>query len=62
MLLRQGAASLQPLGAARWAEPLRDAVPRLLRQDLATLLGPAQVWSAPPATGAAGHAANCAST
>jgi uncharacterized lipoprotein YmbA len=34
----------------RWAEPLRDAVPRLLRQDLQQALG-APLWMAPlPAT------------
>ena len=38
--------ALQPRGAARWAEPLRDAVPRLLRHDLARALG-APVWTAP---------------
>lgn len=34
----------------RWAEPLRDAVPRLLRQDLEQALG-APLWTSPlPAT------------
>jgi len=46
LLVPQGNASLQPLGTARWAEPLRDAVPRLLRADLARLLG-APVWGSP---------------
>jgi len=46
LLVPQGRAGLQPLGGARWAEPLRDAVPRLLRQDLARLLG-APLWVAP---------------
>ncbi|MDP2005662.1 MAG: PqiC family protein [Rubrivivax sp.] len=46
LLLPQGRAGLQPLGGARWAEPLREAVPRLLRQDLARALG-AEVWAAP---------------
>jgi uncharacterized protein len=46
LLVPQGRAGLQPLGGARWAEPLRDAVPRLLRQDLARLLG-APLWAAP---------------
>jgi hypothetical protein len=41
-----GGGALQPLGAARWAEPLRDAVPRLLRHDLARALG-APLWTAP---------------
>lgn len=46
LLVPQGHAGLQPLGGARWAEPLRDAVPRLLRQDLARLIG-APLWTAP---------------
>ncbi|MCA0176226.1 MAG: PqiC family protein [Proteobacteria bacterium] len=46
LLVPQGAAGLQPLAGVRWAEPLRDAVPRLLRQDLATLLG-TTVWVNP---------------
>lgn len=46
LLVPQGQAGLQALGGARWAEPLRDAVPRLLRQDLAQLLG-APLWAAP---------------
>lgn len=47
VLLPQGPAGLQPLAGARWAEPLRDAVPRLLQHDLGLLLGPARVWAAP---------------
>lgn len=46
LLLPQGRAGLQPLGGARWAEPLREAVPRLLRQDLTRALA-AEVWAAP---------------
>ena len=46
LLVPQGAAGLQPLGGARWAEPLRDAVPRLLRSDLSRTLG-TPVWTAP---------------
>lgn len=46
LLLPQGRAGLQPLGGARWAEPLREAVPRLLRQDLARALA-TEVWAAP---------------
>lgn len=42
----QPAARLQGLGGARWAEPLRDAVPRLLRQDLEREFG-APLWMAP---------------
>lgn len=47
LLLRQGAAGLQRLPGYRWAEPLREAVPRLLRADLARLLGEARVWTVP---------------
>ena len=46
LLVPQGAAGLQPLAGVRWAEPLRDAVPRLLRLDLAALLG-VPVWTSP---------------
>ncbi|MCU0968033.1 MAG: PqiC family protein [Rubrivivax sp.] len=49
VLVPRGAAGLQPLGGVRWAEPLRDAVPRLLRDDLARALGtPAWVAPLPP--------------
>lgn len=47
LLLPRGQASLQALPGHRWAEPLADAVPRLLRQDLAALLGEPRVWAAP---------------
>ncbi len=40
-----GTAGLQPLPGHRWAEPLTDAVPRILLHDLALLRGPGQVWS-----------------
>lgn len=40
-------AGLDPLPGVRWAEPLRDAVPRLLRHDLAQLRGEDRVWTAP---------------
>lgn len=46
LLVPDATGALQPRGAARWAEPLRDAVPRLLRHDLARALG-APVWTAP---------------
>lgn len=42
-----GRTGVQPLPGHRWAEPLREAVPRLLRQDLALWLGVPQVWAAP---------------
>jgi uncharacterized protein len=47
VLVPQGQAGLQALPGQRWAEPLRESVPRLLRADLAALLGEARVWSAP---------------
>ena len=46
LLLPRGQAGLTPMAGVRWAEPLRDAVPRLLRDDLSGLLG-APVWQAP---------------
>lgn len=52
LLVPQGRAGVQPLGGARWAEPLRDAAPRLLRQDLARRLGQ-PLWSAPLPPGVA---------
>lgn len=51
VLVPQGAAGLRPLDGLRWAEPLRDAVPRLLRRDLERRLG-AVVWLAPVPPGA----------
>lgn len=47
IVVAQGQAGVQALAGHRWAEPLRDAVPRLLRQDLALLLGDGRVWVAP---------------
>ena len=47
LLVPQGQAGVQALVGHRWAELLRDAVPRLLRQDLAALLGENRVWVAP---------------
>jgi uncharacterized lipoprotein YmbA len=46
LLVPDATGALRPRGAARWAEPLRDAVPRLLRHDLARALG-APLWTAP---------------
>lgn len=43
-----GPSGLRPIAGLRWAEPLRDALPRALQQDLAAALGgPGQVWRAP---------------
>lgn len=47
ILVPQGRSGVLALAGHRWAEPLQDAVPRLLRQDLAVLLGADRVWSAP---------------
>lgn len=47
LLVPTGQAGLQQLIGHRWAEPLRDAVPRLLQQDLARLLGADKVWGRP---------------
>ena len=47
ILVSQGSSGVAVVPGHRWAEPLRDAVPRLLRQDLALWLGLAQVWGSP---------------
>jgi uncharacterized lipoprotein YmbA len=47
VVVPQGQSGLQAQAGHRWAEPLREAVPRLLRQDLGTLLGEGRVWLAP---------------
>lgn len=43
----RGPGTLQRSDHARWAEPLRDTIPRLLRHDLAQLLGADHVRTAP---------------
>lgn len=53
VVLASGAAMLQPLAGHRWAEPLRDSVPRLLAADLARLRGAGRVWVAPAPAGVA---------
>ena len=53
LLRPTGQAGLTALTGHRWAEPLRDAVPRLLQQDLARLRGAEQVWRAPLPPGVA---------
>jgi uncharacterized lipoprotein YmbA len=47
LLRRQGAAGLQALEGHRWAEPLADAVPRVLQQALSARLGAERVWLMP---------------
>lgn len=43
-----GPTGLRAFAGLRWAEPLRDALPRVLQQDLAAALGgPGQIWRAP---------------
>lgn len=46
VIAAQGPTRLTALAGARWAEPLRDAVPRVLRADLARALG-TEVWTVP---------------
>ncbi|MGM9481889.1 PqiC family protein [Roseateles sp. NT4] len=40
MLVAEGSAGLRPWPEARWAEPLREALPRLLAEDLGRLRQP----------------------
>lgn len=47
LVQQKGGAGLQLLEGHRWAEPLRDTVPRLLQHDLAQLRGADRVWAAP---------------
>ncbi len=51
LMVASGAAGLQPLTGHRWAEPLRDSIPRLLVADLALLRGEGLVWRAPAPAG-----------
>lgn len=51
LLVPQGQAGLAALPGHRWAEPLRDSVPRVLRHDLGLLLGETRVWAAPVPAG-----------
>jgi len=51
LMVASGAAGLQPLDGHRWAEPLRDSIPRLLVSDLAVLRGEGLVWRAPAPAG-----------
>jgi uncharacterized protein len=53
MLVAEGRAGLRPWPEARWAEPLREALPRVLAQDLWRLRQPyAVMLGAAPADGA----------
>lgn len=53
LLLPQGGSGVLALSGHRWAESLRDAVPRVLLADLLALAGPGSVWTAPLPPGAA---------
>jgi uncharacterized lipoprotein YmbA len=53
IIVSRGQAGVQALTGERWAEPLREAVPRVLRHDLISLLGEGQVWVAPVPAGTA---------
>jgi uncharacterized protein len=47
LLVEEGEAGVRLLHGHRWAEPLRDALPRLLRDDLARLVP--GLWTGPAA-------------
>jgi uncharacterized protein len=47
LLVEEGAAGIRLLNGHRWAEPLRDTLPRLLRDDLARLVP--GLWTGPAA-------------
>lgn len=51
LLLPQGDTGLLALSDPRWAESLREAVPRVLREDLALLRGEDRIWTAPVPAG-----------
>lgn len=53
LLLPEGASGLQAQPLQRWAEPLRDAVPRVLLADLSLLRAGGAVWTAPLPAGLA---------
>ena len=51
LMVARGNSGLEPLPGQRWAEPLRDSVPRLLLADLQRLRGESRVWAAPAPPG-----------
>lgn len=53
LVVLDGTSRLELLDGQRWAEPLRDTLPRLLRHDLALLRGASSVWLAPAPPGVA---------
>lgn len=55
LLVEEGTAGIRLLHGHRWAEPLRDALPRLLRRDLALWLPGLWPAPAPPGVAVAGR-------
>jgi uncharacterized lipoprotein YmbA len=57
IVVPQGQAGLRALPGQRWAEPLAEAVPRVLRADLGARLGEGALWAGqlPPGVVAAGQ-------
>ena len=53
LVVARADAGLEPLVGHRWAEPLREAVPRVLLHDLQRLHGADRVWAAPAPAGVA---------
>ena len=51
IVVLDGTSRLELLAGQRWAEPLRDTLPRLLGHDLALLRGASNVWLAPAPPG-----------
>jgi uncharacterized lipoprotein YmbA len=51
LVVLDGTSRLELLEGQRWAEPLRDTLPRLLRHDLALLRGARNIWLAPAPPG-----------
>jgi uncharacterized protein len=54
LLVEEGSATIRMLHGHRWAEPLRDTLPRLLRQDLARFVPGLWTGQAAPGAPAAG--------
>ncbi len=51
IVVADGDAGVEPLTGHRWAEPLRDAIPRVLLHDLRRLHGADRVFTAPAPAG-----------
>jgi uncharacterized lipoprotein YmbA len=47
LVVPQGQAGLRTLPGQRWAEPLAEGVTRVLRADLAAVLGESALWAGP---------------